>query len=295
MKYTTEEFIKRSKIIHNNKYNYNLVKFINNKTKVKIICPIHGVFKQIPYSHLKGHGCKRCAEQEKANNKKYSTNEWIQKVNKLHNNKYDYSLVEYKNSNTKIKIICPIHGVFEQMAGNHLQGQGCFKCKNEQQSINNRKPQEQFIKEAQQIHNNKYDYGLVKYIGKKNKIKIICLKHGIFEQRAGDHLHGHGCPKCQNSKGEEQIEKILIENNIHFISQYKFNDCKNKRKLPFDFYLPEYNTCIEYQGEQHFKPKFGEKSLEQIQFTDKIKKEYCIKNNIKLIEIRYDEIINLNL
>lgn len=123
LRLTQEEFIIRSNKIHKNKYDYSLVEYKSTYKKVKIICPIHGVFEQIPMSHLKGIGCSACT-----NNKKKTTEEFIKEARKIHGDRYDYSLVEYKNNTTKVKIICPVHGVFEQGAKEHLRGHGCLQC-----------------------------------------------------------------------------------------------------------------------------------------------------------------------
>jgi hypothetical protein len=219
--------------------------------------------------------------------KRLTLEQLIERSNKIHGDKYDYSLVEYKNNRTKVKIICPIHGVFEQDFDHHFKGHGCLKCSN-----NNPFTIQQFIERAKQVHGDKYDYSLVEYINHHIKVKIICKKHGIFEQVPLAHLNNEGCPKCRRSKGEEKVEKFLLENNINYIPQYKFNDCRHKRSLPFDFYLPDYNTCIEYQGEQHYheyKKMGGIEKLKQIQYNDNIKKTYCKNNNIKLLEICYKE------
>ena len=116
-----ENFIAKAKLIHGNKYDYSLVDYKNNSTKVKIICPIHGVFEQTPHDHLQKKQCKRCANVT-------NTEDFIAKSKIIHNNQYDYSLVDYKNTRENIKIICPIHGVFEQKPYIHLQGSGCKIC-----------------------------------------------------------------------------------------------------------------------------------------------------------------------
>jgi len=124
IKLTTEKFIKKAKAVHGNKYDYSLVEYKNAKTKVKIVCRVHGSFKQTPHGHLKGYGCPECG-----GSKRLTTEKFIKKAKAVHGNKYDYSLVEYKNTYTKVKIICPIHGIFEQTPGSHLNGCGCPKCK----------------------------------------------------------------------------------------------------------------------------------------------------------------------
>jgi len=283
-------FIKKSKEIHgDNKYDYSLVNYISSHIKIKIICKEHGVFEQYPYCHLLGYGCNKCS-----NKYKYDNIEFIKKSIEVHGDKYDYSLVNYINSQKKVKIICHKHGVFEQNATSHIQGSGCFKCYIESRKIG----KDEFIKRSIEKHGDKYDYSLVKYENIYTKVKIICKEHGIFKQKPHSHLQGYGCSKCNDSRGEKEISSYLINNNIKYEQQYKFNECKFINALPFDFYLIDYNICIEYDGLQHFKPIEyfgGEKTFNKIKINDKIKNKYCMDNNIKLIRIKYNENIQKKL
>lgn len=225
--------------------------------------------------------------------KRLTTEQFIEKAKQVHGNRYDYSLVVYNGLKNKVKIICKKHGVFEQQAGNHLMKKGCSDCKGGVKLT-----QDEFIKKSKQVHGSKYNYSYVVYVNYNSNIKIVCQEHGMFEQLPCNHLKGCGCPKCSTSKGELQIEQYLKENNFQFESQKKFSECKNKRTLPFDFYLAECNTIIEYDGEQHFisKPYFGgDESLKQIQYNDKIKTKFCKDNNIKLIRISYKENVEQKL
>jgi very-short-patch-repair endonuclease len=281
---TTCEFIIDCKVRHLDKYDYSLVEYINNKTKIKIICPIHGVFEQTPNNHLNvGNGCPFCS-----NNKKMTTLDFIKKSKEIHGDKYDYSNTKYTNSLTKVEIICNIHGSFFMTPNNHISKKyNCPKCKKNIQLTT-----EKFIEKSKKTHNNKYDYSLVEYKNVKSKVKIICPKHGMFEQKSYNHLNGVGCPFCKTSKGEKKIEKYLNDKNIKYIRQYKFKKCINKRMLPFDFYLPEYNMCIEYNGRQHYETieYFGGKSkLKYIKNNDKIKEVFCKENNIELLKIKFNE------
>lgn len=122
-KLTTEEFIEKVKIIHNNKYTYENSVYVNTYTKLKINCPQHGSFLQSANDHISGYGCPNCCK-----NKKLTTETFIEKCILVHNNKYDYSYVIYVNNTTKVKIICNEHGIFEQVAATHIQGSGCQKC-----------------------------------------------------------------------------------------------------------------------------------------------------------------------
>lgn len=283
-KLTTEQFIIKSKLIHNDKYDYSLVNYINNRNNIIVICRIHGEFIQKANSHLNGNGCPTCGGV-----KRPTTGEFISNAIKIHGNKYNYSLVNYVNSKTKVKIICSVHGEFEQTPDSHLKSL-CPYCTDRYVKPN------EFIKRSQKKHGYKYDYSLVNYINNRIKVKIICPVHGEFYQYPSDHTQGCGCPHCRESKGERVIRDFLITHNIFYISQHKFNDCIDKDKLPFDFYLPKFNMCIEFDGIQHFKPKSlfgGELGFKDRQNKDNIKTAYCDKNNITLLRIRYDEnIIN---
>jgi hypothetical protein len=281
------KFIEKAKLIHGDKFDYSLVEYTESKFKVKIICPIHGEFEQRASGHLSGYGCSKCSQDKQ----KISIDDFIGKSKSIHGDKFNYSNVEYINYDTKVKIICPIHGEFEQTPSNHLKGRDCELC-----SFIKRKTKVlKFIEKAKLVHNDKYDYSLVEYLGFGEKVKMICSNHGNFEQTPQNHLKGQGCPFCKESKGENKIRELLDKFSIKFIPQHKFDECKNKNVLPFDFYLPEYNTCIEFNGIQHYKPIDyfgGEKRFKEQQKTDAIKKDYCEKNKIKLIVIKYNENVN---
>jgi hypothetical protein len=224
--------------------------------------------------------------------KKLTTEDFIEKAKSIHGDKYDYNKSVFLTTRKNVKIYCKYHGEFEQRAANHLIGNGCKKC-----HFENRK--QDFLIRAKNIHGDKYDYSLVKYEHNEGKITILCKYHGEFEQTAYHHLNRkQGCPNCKSSVGENTVKKYLDDNKIKYIKQYRFNDCKNKQPLPFDFYLPDYNMCIEYDGEQHFKPHIffgGDVGFELLKINDYIKENYCINNNIKLLRIKYDENVDQSL
>ena len=275
-KKTTQEFIKNAKLMHGDRYDYSEAEYINAKTKIKIICQIHGLFEQIPRQHINGYNCPKCSGVYM--DKTY----FIEKSKKIHNLKYDYSNVEYENNSKHVVISCPIHNNFIQKPKDHLLGKGCPKC------VGKNKTTKDFINQSINIHGKRYDYSNVKYINATDKIKIICLEHGEFKQTPNSHLTGKGCPSCKDSKGERNIRNILIKKNIKFIQQKKFNECKNIKELPFDFYLPDHNTCIEYHGEQHYKAvkHFGGlEKFEKQKNNDAVKINFCIIQKINLIII----------
>jgi len=251
---TTEKFIERAKAIHGDKYDYSETEYVSAKEKVEIFCKIHNYsFFQEAYSHAPaGNGCPKCAGKYSMSNK-----EFIEYCKKIHNNKYDYSLINSTKKENKIKIICPVHGIYETKAGLHKKGYGCKKCATDAQrlefkeylkkipeelkekynyielqfnknkntmvlvecehhgqflqrhdapiagkickkcSFENRKlGTKTFIERARKIHGNKYDYSLVEYVDIRTPVTIICDKHGKFFQVSNAHLQGCGCKTC---------------------------------------------------------------------------------------------------
>ena len=270
---TTEQFIKEAKEIWGDKYDYSLVDYKGALKKIKVIYN-DIVFEQIANSHLK------YAPELNMNR------DWfIKRAKDKWGDKYDYSLVEYKDCKKKVKIIYKKTGeIFEQTPALHLT--------NAPEKLLVRKTTEQFIKEANIIHDFRFSYDKTNYI--KNQIKVIinCPIHGDFEQRPLSHLQGNGCPNCSESKGEKIIAKYLDKNNISYYRQHKFDDCKNIFQLPFDFYIPKYRTCIEFDGKQHYEPADflgGIEAFEKLKTNDRIKDDYCEDNFINIIRIRYDQ------
>ena len=228
----TEEFIKRSKEIHGDKYDYSLVIYVNAKTKIIIICPVHGIFEQLPYNHLRGNGCKKCIIE----NSRMS--DIIEKSNKIHKNEYDYSLIDlktYKNNKTKQKVICPIHGVFETTMNNHISKKcGCLKCSIENSRIDN----EEFLERSNIKHNNKYIYPSLNV--NDDIIKIICPIHGTFEQNKNAHMNGAGCNKCKYDKLRVSNDEFLERSNIIHNHKYTYPDKINNTSQKIIIICPEH-------------------------------------------------------
>jgi very-short-patch-repair endonuclease len=288
-----DDFFRLAKKTHGDKYDYSQVKYDKSKTPVKIICPIHGEFTQQPANHVSGQGCPECGITKRNKSLESNGNEFIEKAKKIHGDKYDYSKVNYNKSDEKVEIICPIHGSFFQTPNKHLLGRRCPKCATESMVGLKTKSYEDFVKEAKKVHGNKYKYDEFEYKNRHTPTKILCPIHGSFLQSPANHIKGQGCPVCRESKGEKLINDLLLDKKVEFIRQHKFVDCTNKlkygacRKLPFDFYLPKLNTVIEYDGQQHYVPVWGEDNFKNLQRLDKIRNQYCKKNGIKLIRIPY--------
>jgi len=220
-------FLEKANKIHNNKYDYSLVNYKNNRSKIKIICPIHGEFEQIPQSHLKGYGCKKCSFLNVSKKLAKTTDIFINECESL-NYDCDYSLVNYINSYSKVEIICHIHGIFKQQPRHHLKS-GCPQCTRDK--VKN--TTDIFIKESKKRHNNKYDYSLVKYVNNKTKVKIICKEHGIFEQTPINHMNNNGCKQCSQDKLKLKNEDFVkrskdIHDNKYDYSLSKCEDAYTK-------------------------------------------------------------------
>lgn len=282
---STDEFVEKAKKVHGNKYDYSKTVYGKNQDeKVCIICPEHGEFWQLPYSHLVGCGCPECGKESTVKKQTLTTQVFIERARKVHGDKYDYSKVVYgKSQSDKVCIICPKHGEFKQRADGHLNGRGCPECAREKRKVARILPLETLLEQFKKVHGDRYDYSKVKYVNDNTPIEIICPKHGLFWQNPGKHKQGCGCPKCNSSHLEEEIRLLLENNSLKFEEQKRFD---NLKQMPFDFYLPDYKTAIECQGRQHFMPisKFGgKKGFEYSLKRDSKKKKFCIDNNIKLL------------
>jgi len=220
----TNSFIKKAKKVHGNRYDYSFVVYRRSAEKVKIRCFKHGIFEQTPNSHLSGYGCPDCA--------KVGLEGFLNKAKKVHGNRYDYSLVPktYKNVTLKVDIMCKKHGPFKQSPYKHMNKQGCPRCARELKKYN-ALTTKSFIIKAKKVHGNRYDYSNVEYKKSGLKVKIICRKHGIFEQTPNNHLMGMNCWKCSNE------ERTLRLNTKDFI--------KKARKIHGRKYI---YSSVDYKG-----------------------------------------------
>jgi hypothetical protein len=283
----TNEFIDKAKQVHSDKYSYDKVEYINSKQPVIITCPKHGDFPQQPNSHLNGQGCPECFLESSRS----TTEEFINKAIQVHGDRYSYNKTIYIRASESLTITCSIHGDFSQSPNGHLQGQGCQQCARE----SSRSTTEEFIDKAKKVHGDRYSYKKTNYIYSAKPVIITCNKHGDFSQTPTAHLASQGCPNCVSSKGEILIAKFLNDLKINFVTQKKFSDCLGintirPRKLPFDFYLPDFNIIVEFDGVQHFRPVDifgGDQGFIKLKINDEIKDKYCKDNEIKIIRIPY--------
>jgi len=196
VKLTHDRFIRISTEKHCGKYDYSQTVFKSSRGKVTIICPIHGIFKQLAKNHLKGHGCNRCARDTVGKKLSITIDEFVKRAREAHGNKFSYDCTEYFNISQKVIITCPIHGDFEQIPYDHLCGHGCRFCGRDELAKGMFLTSEEFIQRSMAAHGDKYRYDQTIYQSSKDKVIITCPIHGDFEQVPSSHIFGHGCGKC---------------------------------------------------------------------------------------------------
>jgi very-short-patch-repair endonuclease len=245
---------------------------------------------------LRGKGCPECGKIKSAIAKIKPYDEYLNEFIKLYSNKYDYSLVDYKNANTKIKIICPKHSVFEITSRQHLNGVNCTNCERERISFNQRKTTNDFINQAKISHGDTYDYSSIDWKGSSFYIKLKCKKHGDFEQEAYCHSIGIGCPICMN-KTEAKLYENIVSIFPSLLKQFRQEWCinqlsKTNKYLPFDFCIPEHKIIIELDGPQHFRQIMNWKTPEEQQKSDKFKEECANNNGYSVIRLLQEDVMN---
>lgn len=223
-KINTEIFIDRSKKIHGDKYKYEQAVFINSKTKIKVQCELHGIFEILPHNHMKGVGCKKCAD---ISNTK-TTEDFIEQANNTHSGLYSYARVKYSGFKVQVDIICNKHGLFKISPSAQLRGKGCQKCSIELRAAKQAKNTISFIDHANLVHDKKWDYSKTHYVNTHTKVSIICHEHGAFEQTPASHLSGKGCPKCGFSSSIEsrklKFSDFLERSNITHEDRYIYDE-----------------------------------------------------------------------
>lgn len=215
---TTEEFTSRSITKHGEKYNYNLVDYVDSYTKVEIICNQgHPNFFQLPANHLNGSGCYLCGRISLESKQKKSQDDFVNEAESTHQSKYTYSKVNYKNTKSKVIVTCKEHGDFTITPSAHLNGQGCARCKHVVVGNANRGNLNDSLLDCIKTHGALYDYSLVtEYNHDREKISVVCSTHGVFPVSWNNHKRGRGCPKCAKNgynKAKPGTFYILIADN----------------------------------------------------------------------------------
>jgi len=299
IRYTIEEISKKSIELYGNMFYIDLNQiYINMNTNINITCNICGeTFSRYSSHHLRKNKISKCPFCQSHG---FRNLEFVRKKSKeINGDKFSIPDQIFKNMHTVINIHCNICDTdFPQESRNHInKKEGCPEClrrsmmmslEDVQIKSNKIHGEGRYIIDTKQYHKNR-----------ESEIEIFCtICKEFFNQKISVHLNGCGCTTCRESHGEKEILKILKNNDIKYIKQYKFFDCKNIRSLPFDFYLPNYNICIEFDGIQHFESREflgGEESFKKTKINDKIKNNFCQLNQIKLIRIKYNENIQEKL
>ena len=278
-----------------NERGYELIstEYVKNSEKLQYICPKHrnrGILEITFANFTRGKGCPYCAHRVRKTQEDY--------VLELSQKKPNIEVLgEYKNLKTKILHRCKVCGYEWNVLPDNILNlkNGCPKC-------GKRAPltQEEFVDRVKSIDDSIIVMG--EYSSHQDKVLFKCSNCGKeWMAKPNNILNGKGCPYCKTSKGELKISAILDNFGIDYVEQKWFPDCKYLSVLPFDFYLPKYNICIEYDGAQHYVPcTFGGiskeqayKNLDLCKTRDEIKTEYCKNNNIKLIRIPYWDYKNI--
>jgi very-short-patch-repair endonuclease len=239
--------------------------------------------------------------------KRLTVQQFIEKAQLKHGVTYDYSKVSYVNNSTKVSIECKKHGIYLQRPADHMRGDGCPSCKFEKIADIKRSNVVEFAAKSILVHGPIYDYSTVKYTNAITKVDIGCGEHGMFKITPDKHLGGGGCQKCSNgiSRGEKRIQQCFDKHNIEYEREKRFDGLcgttKNSR-LRYDFFLPEYNMLLEYDGEQHFYPVRTKGRIDEstaiikhkaTKVNDKKKNKYAKQNGYKLLRISYKDYKNI--
>lgn len=287
----TEQAQSKIDLAHGNNEYVLVEDYVTAKTKVLVRHQECGnEWKTRPQYLWSGHGCPKCA-----GNIRKTTSQFKDEIYELVGEEYSV-LTSYKGNHEKVSFkhnTCEY--VFEMEANSFLSGQRCPKCSFVIKANKNRVPLDVAQQRMDKATSNEYrivdNYnGLHPRKGSKADLEHVTCGY-VFKAHPGDIISLYsGCPQCAESKGEKYVAEFLTKHEIDFKRQFRFDDCRKERPLPFDFAIFENNELkclIEYDGEQHFKPKFGMDSFIKTQESDKIKNEYCLNNNIHLIRIPY--------
>ena len=268
--------------------------YVNSHTPILHHCLVHDIFwSTTPTRALAGVGCEECRKEKFRQVRCKTHEEYIREVKKVNPN---IDVVgQYVDAKTPIEHYCNKHSIsWRSYPDNILRGIGCKECGNEKAREKNIKSHSQYVKDLDFV--NPSIEVIEEYQGVNTAILHRCKIDGyVWRAQPANILFSKGCPQCNESKGERQVRQWLDKNIISFIYQKTFTDCIDLRVLPFDFYIPKYNLCIEYDGEQHFRPvdfngKGDEWANQQFLTTqkhDEIKNQYCKDNNISLLRIPY--------
>lgn len=294
IKLTTEQFKEKLNKTHPNLE--VLTEYISTNKPITVKCKIHNyTYVTTPHRLVQGANCQKCYDDRRSAIKRKSCDTVMKQLTDVHGDKYTFPYIkkEYFDSKSKITAICPKHGGFKISISKLLRKQGCSKCADEKNGIRKRLPLSKCLEKCNKKHNFKYTYPYIEeeYETASSYVSILCPIHGLFKQNIGVHMQGHGCPTCNESHLEQDVNAMLCKSKISVGRQKNFEWLRNDKtgfKLSLDLYLEDKNIAIECQGGQHFSPVDGfggKEEFEKIKYRDKIKNKLCKEHNVKLIYI----------
>jgi hypothetical protein len=283
-----EEFVAKANKIYDNMYDYTKVIYVNSKTKVIIVCKMHGDYSRTPTEHLSHSShCPQCMLlQRRLSGRQYTGEDFIKKARMIHGHIFDYSEMNFVTCDTKIKIKCEKGHVFYQLPFLHVRSVGCPTCNG------NFVDTKIFIEKANKVHNEKYDYSKVDYVNGNVPVEIICAEHGSFFQAPRSHVNNAaGCTKCNKNYSRVQIEWLTLLMNMlgikidhaENIGEHRIKNSRYKA----DGYCEKTNTIFEFNGcyyhgcDACFKNrddinKVSGKSYRELFEKTKLKEEHCV-------------------
>lgn len=288
------------KYVESRGYSLLSKEYNNNREKIHLYCNTCDHDFYMSLSNFKKQNCPNCAQFNRSDKNRHS----LSYIKSFIENTGEYKLIsnEYINAHQKLSIHCLYHNyTFNKSFHDFQQGQKCPKCGKEK-TADKLRHSYQYVNNYIASKNNK----LLSLTYKNNEelLDIQCENGHEFQMSFGNFVSGHRCPKCNISSGESEIKRVLDCLNLNYFREHKFSDCTDKQPLRFDFYIPMYNICIEFDGKQHYEPiEFfgGESALLDRQYKDILKNEYCENNDIRLLRIPYwkineiEQIIKENL
>lgn len=291
-KFTHEMYVDKVKELH--PHITVLSKFVSFREKVRCCCELDGeIWDAYPQNVFRKYGCPRCSSNASRVRLQKTHDQFVSELRSITTT--IEPLDQYVDSQTKMRCKCTIDNYEWMIRPNDLlRGKGCPECKRIKLSKDRIKSLDDVIADIRAI--NPWIEVIGEYTGACRPLRCKCILDGKeWDAYPNNLMRGEGCPECAESKGERAVSVWLKNNGIEYVSQYKFEDCKNIKPLPFDFYIPPLRICIEYDGEQHYRPvEFGGCSNERAQQlhkrtmqNDAIKNAFCIENNITLVRIPY--------
>lgn len=272
-------FVTKARKVHGRKYDYAQTDYTGIVKSLSVNCRRHGRFSVIAASHLRGSGCPVCRRENLWESDGYPN--FVRRALRIHGRKYDYEKARKRSGGGKVTIVCPEHGEFVQLPNTHLNGHGCAKCGIANLANKFKLTRAEFVRRAKKVHGSKFKY-LGGYKNQYAFMTISCPVHGIFKQRAIDHMNGHGCKKCgvqQRAAGmflttEEFVAKAR---SIHG-SRYKYPAPYRRNDLPVKIVCPKHgdfrqtpNSHLQGQGCPRCIESLGERMVAAILQRHRIK------------------------